>query len=324
VELGIAEEIVGAVREAIGQLGFDIATFKGAAAGTLLVPGAVADALLDQAAEFLLDEALGLNLATRIAIGSLGTLDYGLTTSATLREALERVSRYYSIATQRARIELVEDGPSARLVYHRVAGVDHSRHWIEFAFALIATRIRQTLGLDEQLAFTRVSFRHPAPTRQDTHDEFFGTRVEFGASEEWLAFDAALLDQPLRTASRSLAELLERRLRELAPQMGAGDPELDRIRRTLALLLDTGVSDLESLATKLDLSTRTLQRMLRDRKTSHTQLVDELRRARAVALLEAGERVATVATRLGFSDPSAFFRAYRRWTGKSPTGARKP
>jgi AraC-like DNA-binding protein len=109
-------------------------------------------------------------------------------------------------------------------------------------------------------------------------------------------------------------------MRELAPIMATTDPVLDRVRRTLVAMLDDGVTDLDVLAVRLGENKRTLQRWLRERSTSHSRLLDELRSTRAAVLLDSGIRVVEVATRLGFAEPSAFFRAYRRWTGTSPRG----
>jgi AraC-like DNA-binding protein len=317
---GIAGEVVGVVAKAITELGFDVARVPGISLDDRLVPGSRADALFEDASAYLLDDALGLSVAARIPLGSLGPLDYGLCTSETLREALDRVARHYSVVTQRARIELVEDG-RACLVYHRLPGIAHSRHWIEFAFAAIATRIRQTAGVPTQ-PFLEVTFVHPSPPRRDAHDEFFGTKVVFDAELDRMAFDQALLDRPLLTASRSLAELLEKRLEQLAPMMAVVDPILDSVRRAATKLLDAGALELDALATELAMTKRTLQRTLTERQTSYTALVDDVRRGRATELLEAGYRVVDVAARLGFTDPSSFFRAYRRWTGTSPRGTR--
>ncbi|HEY4056048.1 MAG TPA: AraC family transcriptional regulator, partial [Kofleriaceae bacterium] len=142
----------------------------------------------------------------------------------------------------------------------------------------------------------------------------------FDAPQDRLTFASDLLALPLHTASKPLAELLERRMKEIAPERAIDDPVLDRTRRTLGAMLEAGETDVKTLASRLGESTRTLQRALGQRNTSHSQLLDELRRQRAQELLDAGLRVADVAQRLGFAAPSAFFRAYRRWTGTSPRG----
>jgi AraC-like DNA-binding protein len=83
------------------------------------------------------------------------------------------------------------------------------------------------------------------------------------------------------------------------------------------------VTSLDALAARLERPKRTLQRELSRRGTSHQGLVDEARRTRAQAMLETGVTVAEVSDRLGFSEPSAFFRAFRRWTGETPKQHRR-
>ncbi|HEY4177407.1 MAG TPA: AraC family transcriptional regulator ligand-binding domain-containing protein [Kofleriaceae bacterium] len=315
-ELGIAEDVVAAVRREIEALGFVPKELPAASPG--LVVGTAADVLFEEASEFLLDSALGISLAGRVPIGGLGALDYGLVTSATLRDALNLLTRYYSIATQRVRLELEEGSDRSAVVGTRLPNIHHSRHWIEFSFAVFASRIRQTLSR-EDITFD-IAFKHPAPPTRGQAEEHFRGSVQFDAPQDRLTFATEHLGLALHTASKPLAELLERRMKEIAPERAIDDPVLDRVRRTLGQMLEAGETDVKTLAARLSESTRTLQRTLGQRNTSHSQLLDELRRQRAQELLDAGLRVADVAQRLGFAAPSAFFRAYRRWTGTSPRG----
>ncbi len=89
------------------------------------------------------------------------------------------------------------------------------------------------------------------------------------------------------------------------------------------VVLASGAITVEEIAHQLDRSARTLQRELAERGTSVRDLVDDVRRARAIELLASGLTVSEVAERLGFSEPGAFYRAFRRWTGKAP-GAFRP
>jgi len=316
----ISGEIVAPVLQALEACGVDRAALGAfpPAAGDM-VPGAAADRWLDAAADLLHDEALGLTLARRLPIGALGLIDYALCASTSLRAALARVARHYGAVTQRVYLSLHEAPPQAMLLFERRSGTAHSRHWIEFSFAIIAERMRQTLGRD--VRFERVSFRHGPPASADAHDAFFGTRVAFSAPGDRLCFAHALLDGRLRTAAAALAELLDGQMAARRPpeDAHASDALVCRVRQKLRSLLDDGDVRVETVATELATSTRTLQRELGRRGTSHKALLDEVRRDRALELLNEGRStVAEIAGRLAYAEPSAFFRAFRRWTGTSP------
>jgi AraC-like DNA-binding protein len=315
-ELGISAAIVAPVLRALGELGFSqTPTPPDGAEG--VVPGGTADAVLDAAAAQLKDEALGLNIARRMPLGSLGTLDYALVTSATLREGLERTARYYALATQRVTLELEEHDGRATLRFGRKKDVKHSRHWLEFSFGIITERIRQTLA--RTVAFDEVAFVHAAPKDARAHEAFFGRRVTFSAPCDLFSFDAKLLELPLRTAAASLADVLEAKMRALEPALQHDDAYVDQVRRVVGDLLQRRDPSLGSVLARLNTPRRTLQRELARRGTSHSALLDEARRTRGLELLESGGlTVAEVSEHLGFSEPSSFFRAFRRWTGQSP------
>jgi AraC-like DNA-binding protein len=317
-ERGISSAIVMPVLRALEQAGLDLEAHVPALLGEAqeeFVVGAAVDQSLNDAAERLGDPALGITLARRIPIGALGLIDYALCTSASLREALGTVARHYGVATQRVRLTLLERDGLALLAFERLHGIEHSRHWIEFSFAILADRMRSTLG--QQVVFEEVAFAHEAPAVQARHDEFFGVPVQFSQPDDHFGFSVALLDLPLRTASRSLAELLADRLREIEPAVG--DPFLARAQRVVVELLDQGECGLAAAAAGLRCSARTLQRRLATLGTSHRGLLDDVRRERSVQLLGQNQfSVADVAAKLGFSETSAFFRAFRRWTGTSP------
>jgi AraC-like DNA-binding protein len=312
-EPGISQEIVHGVGRALAELGY---APRAAVSGSY-VAGSVADGIFDDAAKQLKDEALGVHLAQRIPIGALGQLDYLLCTSASLRVALTRVAKYYGVVTQRVRLELVEEPPRALLVFTRQPGVAQSRHWVEFPFSIITARIRQTLG--EPVELIAVELSHEAPKIQAVHDAFFGVPVTFSAPRDAISFPSRLLELPLATAAESLAQVLETRMQELEPKR---DLLLDQVRHAVLELLDRGQVGLKPTAAKLARSARTLQRELQQRGTSHQAIVDELRAKRALTLLEApNTNVTEVSWKLGFSEPSAFFRAFRRWTGTTPAAA---
>jgi AraC-like DNA-binding protein len=97
---------------------------------------------------------------------------------------------------------------------------------------------------------------------------------------------------------------------------------LDRIRRCIDHHLPSGAPTLHDVAGELRMSPRTLQRKLRERGTSCSEVTDELRRELAVELVRREEAPLTIAFRLGFRDATSFYRAFRRWTGTTPGGFR--
>jgi AraC-like DNA-binding protein len=320
-ELGIARDVVSPVIDALRALGFDAAAEVSnlEASADSVVPGALADRLLDAAAAKLDREDLWIEIARRVPIAALGLLDYALCTSATLRDALERVSVHYGLLTQRVGLRLVESKTTAALVLERAKGITHSRHWIEFSFGALAERARQTMA--REMVFEEVSFVHEAPTKPSSHEAFFGRPVLWNQPEDRLVFARSLLDQRLLTASTALGDLLDVKIRELEKKESS-DAFVERARAEMILLLDEGDVKLDTLATRLRLTRRTLQRELARRKLSHKELLDDIRKERASALLGEALTVNEVSERLGYSEPSAFFRAYRRWTGTSPRAGR--
>jgi AraC-like DNA-binding protein len=316
-EPGISRDILVPVAAALARMGFSSGDSTGTGTDGF-VPGSAADDLLDRASAQLKDPALGLTLAEKIPMGSLGILDYALTTSSSLGDALSRVAAHYAIVTQRVQMQLHDEPAGPQLALERRAGIAHNRHWIEFSLALIATRIRETMG--PPTVVVGVEFIHPAPVEGPRYSDFFGVPVTFSRTCDVLRLTAGALARPLLTACAAMASLLDAKLRELAP-LASDDSFIQSTRRAIMAGLDARDCGLESALARLKMSRRTLQRELRKRGTSHQALLDEIRRDRALTLLQQNVKVAEVAFELGFSEPSAFFKAFHRWTGRTPKGA---
>lgn len=286
-----------------------------------LVGGHAADLMFDDAAAALRDPALAITVAKRLPIGALGELDYALVASDDLGTGLTRVARYYRLGTERVHLTLERTDRRATLVFRPADDLRYSPYWREFALAIIARRIRQAIGTN--VRFEEVAFAHPEPKDTRPHAAFFGVPVRFGADADRLGFDASLLERRLRTAVATLGDLLEAKMREMAPPENQ-DAFVARVRRTIASVLDGRDVTLGSVASKLGTSTRTLQRELERARTSHKALVDDVRKERALRMLESGKiPIRTISEQLAFSEPRAFFRAFRRWTGTSPAALRK-
>jgi AraC-like DNA-binding protein len=308
---GVSAPIVFAAARAIRDAGVPVSDPPETAG---YVPGPLADAVLEQGAKALGDPTIGLTVARRLPPGSLGPLDYALFTSETWGAAIHLVAKYYAVASERVRLTIEDRGAETAIVLGREPPLDANRFWVELSLGLIVERARQSLGADWKPL--RVAFAHPAAAPTTGHAAWFGAPVAFGAPADELVFATSWMTTASHTAMGSLAEVLEARLAELVPP--DADPMMLRIRDAVARAMDRGPFEISQVASALELSTRTLQRALRDRGVKFSDVVDDLRRIRALEYLRSGQTIAEVAARIGFSDPSALFRAYRRWTGTTP------
>jgi AraC-like DNA-binding protein len=141
--------------------------------------------------------------------------------------------------------------------------------------------------------------------------------IRFGAPSNRLVFAADLLDTPLTTADPVATQLARAQCeRELAAIVDAGLP--GRVRAAIVARADHVVA-LPEVARELGVSTRTLKRKLADHATTFSAILDDVRRQRALLLLDNRElSIAEIATRLGFTETPNFTRAFRKWTGTTP------
>jgi AraC-like DNA-binding protein len=250
-----------------------------------------------------------LTLARAAAAHPLGLLGNLIWTSGTLRDALGRAVKFYGVVTQRTSLALV-DGDVVTLRQHAVAG--RGAILAEYPFASLVLRAR--IATSGRFAARAVRFAH-AGSSTVAYREVFGVEVEFGTRDE-IEIDRAMLDLRLASGDPLTVGVLESTAAQLVAAQ-AQDPFLDRVRRAAADQLAVEPS-LASIAKALGTSERTLRRQLEQHETSLRAVLDDVRRARADELLAAGSPLKEIAFVLGFSEPSAFSRAYKRWTGKAP------
>ncbi len=274
--------------------------------------------LYDLAASATGDDCFGLHVGERVDLRGFDVLGYAVMNSATVGEALDRTVRYYAIWTDGSAFATETAGRDARLRYEYRGRRDAPRrHECEATLAMVVVSIRALL--DDDWTPHRVAFEHAAPTCGSEHGRVFGVRPRFGARANEIAFERALLDRRISRADASLSEIVDRHAEELLARAPTPDDIVGRVRRCLDEALRGGDPSLGAIARRLGASPRTLQRRLRDEETSHQELLDETRRALALRYVARRDvSLAEIAYLLGYSEPAAFHRAFRRWTGETP------
>ncbi|GAB2513971.1 AraC family transcriptional regulator [Nocardia heshunensis] len=265
----------------------------------------------------------GVRAAAIATHGRLNVWDYLFSSGATLGESLRTVVGMRAVlADPHGRGEVLESG--GLLTVRDVAAVDPGPIMgivEEFTLSLMLQRARLATG--QHLVPVRVRLRHRAPTNHRYLVDVFGTgRIDFGAPYSEIVFlDVAALpiagDPHLGRIHRHYAELL------LGAAKPAPSPH-DRVRAAIRDALRDGDADLGTVARRLIVSPRSLQRQLHERGTTWRDEIAAIRHEQATNLLrETDLPLQSIAARLGYTDPRSFRRAFHRHTGQSPTDFRR-
>jgi AraC-like DNA-binding protein len=265
------------------------------------------------------DPAFGLNIAEAVDRQQLGLLGYLCRSASTAGDALQVLADNARFLSDSLHMTLQADRDRVRLRFE--AGSGANRHGREALMALLTLSARRVLG--RELSPREVRFRHPRPADLTVHKRIFRAPLSFMQRADELVIDRAVLELPMPGADRTLHVILLSHTRTLLERSPAHDGLIERLRRTVEEGLRTHELGLSRLADALHLSPRTLQRRLSDEGTSLHSVIDETRRDLALRLLDADVPIAEAAYLVGFSEPSAFHRAFKRWTGGTPAERRK-
>jgi len=318
-----------AVVAACGRLGMDAGQLlreAGIAPAALedpdaRLPAAQADALWQAAYRAASTGHLALEAAEATPFGAFRVLDFLGATASTLGEGLGLVARYFPIVDPRGIIQVEERPRRVALRFGAASGAELPRPAQEYTLAVLLGRARHAVARPLQPAAVTFTFPRPADLRPCLR--VFGVEPRFGAPAAELSFARGDWDRPTGMTDPGLFALLGAHVRGLVRGTSSADDLLARVRGAIARDLRGGAPTLAGTARRLALSPRTLQRRLAEEDASHAQLLAEVRQTRAEAFLRAGDvSVAEVSWLLGFSEQSAFTRAFRRWTGHAPTAFR--
>jgi AraC-like DNA-binding protein len=277
------------------------------------------------------DPAIGLALCPRQPLIGLGSLSSLILSAPDLRSGLQRMARYTGLISPTTSIGM--DMPSTgialgvaqhvcRITLRISAGktaVPQQRY--DFMAATLLKGMHWLIG--EQVTPLRVHHPYAAPADPAPWERAFGCPVHFGAAAFVIELPLAALDQPFPTSDPTVGEMCERRVAQLAAQQGGYVTA--RVRQALLQLISKGDPRRELVAATLCMSERTLQRRLIEEGTSFAELVDDTRRELARRyLVDGGFSPAEMSLALGFSDPSNFYRACKRWFGRTPNTCSVP
>lgn len=289
-----------------------------------MVNGAVVDRAWTVAMERTGDPDLGLHLGEAVQPASLGLVGFAMLSCSTLGAAIEKLARYWNLMSDATAVEWGRAGDRVRIELNVIDlpgnFLMHSRHAAESSLSAALTLAKHLAG--RPLPLFDVASTYPQPKSVREYERIFGRTPRFGAEANRIEFAAEALDWPVMHANAKLLETFEVQMQaRLAP---VPETLVGRVRQEMAQGLRGRLPDLETVAKALHMSSRSLQRDLQTSGTSFRQVLDELRQELAISYLaEAKHSIADVSFLLGFSEPSAFHRSFRKWTGQTPTEFRR-
>jgi len=285
------------------------------------LPAGAVDAAARAAAARIADPAFALRAAHCWHPSDLGALGYAWLASSTLRTALGRLERYGRILGERGRFRLVDAPRGLRVAFeHRRQDPLVAALGTDYALSLVMGMCRMNFG--DALRPAEVSLGRARPRDTAPWERFFGCRVAFGAAQNAFLLLRRDADAPLPVANRQLAGTLDAMLAKQLAELDRGNVAA-RCKAALLDRLASGESPEQDIAKALHMSRRTLQRKLADADLTYQQLLDDTRRELALRYIDdPGRSFTEITFLLGFSGQSAFTRAFRRWTGGSPSAYR--
>lgn len=267
----------------------------------------------------------GVLVGATTPFGTYDVVDYLAASSATVGAALQKLCRYFPLINPG--VEIVLAAPSANTgaeVTFRHRTPEPAEFFDDYTAGIIVSRFRDAAG--ESFAVERVAFQRPDPLAtawRERLEKFFGCRVETGAPQTAFTFPRHVWDARMLHDNTALHRTLEEHAQAMLRQLEHESSFVDRVRQAVLEGLADGEPRIEDVAKRLGATPRTVQRRLQAENLSFSQVVDDVRAHLAERyLLDPTFSVGEVAYLLGYSETSAFGRAFKRWRGVSPAAFR--
>ncbi|MFE8071249.1 AraC family transcriptional regulator [Marinobacteraceae bacterium S3BR75-40.1] len=268
------------------------------------------------------DPALGLRVGEVVDPDRMGLVGHVFFNCDTLGHALQQYVKLQGLINEAVLIRFTKDEHWVSLIWEPVAPELYCVPDMERTLAAAVTRARHFIH--PQLKIDRLTLAHPEPDHRPEYERIFQCPLQFGAASTSLRFERRYLDWPLPHRNPYVYSALLGHVNRLLARMRPQRLVSRQVKRLISRQLPHGTPDVDSIAQKLHMSRQTLYRKLKHEGQSFQNLVEDVRRTRALRLVE-GEKYALseIAFLLGFSELSAFSRAFKRWTGESPARYRE-
>jgi AraC-like DNA-binding protein len=269
------------------------------------------------------DQLLGLHVAAEMDMRAIGILFYLMGSSRTVSEALENFARYSQTTNEALVAEISRLKDEVILTIRHVEELhEPHRQFFELVALWFLRALRRETNRD--FALLRITFTHTRNTDQTEVHRLLRCPVNFGQAVDSWVLPQRAMDLPIVFGDSYLLQILAAYAKDLLAERHSITGLQSMVASQLANLLSSGESGAAAVARRLGMSTRSLTRQLSKEGTTFGEIRERLRQRLASRYL-ADDRLSVlqIAWLLGYSEPGAFCHAFKRWTGTSPSRARK-
>ena len=272
--------------------------------------------LWEQAVMVIDDPTFGVKMVKHWHPSMMGALGYAWLVSSTLRRAMGRVDRYIHTVSQGLNTKLEDTPAGLKLSFFIDDSVDIKPQQHTLIIAVVLHMCRFNYG--DELVASEICLARDEPDDKAAIDSFFRSEVRFDAEVDSITIARADADAELSSANKQIALMHDEMLMKYLIEIKKGDI-VDQVKNIILENLPDGQVTDGLVASELNLSERSMQRRLQEHQTTFRFLLDTVREMVAKQYIENPmNRMSDIAFLLGFSEQSAFSRAFKKWTGKSP------
>lgn len=274
---------------------------------------------VNQCPQFLAVEGLGLSIGEKLDLAAHGALTYAILSSDTYLKGFEVFRRYQKLCSQfiEFKVDTVKHEVIFDFTVTETMSAELYRFYMECALSGTYTFLKQYLSAPNMKATFHFDF--PEPGYSHLYHTMFGDSITYRAGKNTLSFSASLTDRAPTTANERIYSLAEQQCRALLSELNSNANLVERIYNFL-LQSPWGFPSQENIAEQLSMSIRTLRRRLSELGTDYQTLVDAVRETLAKKYLRETEwSIYEIGEMLGYSEATNFKRAFKRWTGSTPS-----
>lgn len=262
---------------------------------------------------------LPLRTGASMRLDEYGALGLAFKAAPTLGGSYARIARYARLWTSVVEYSLEPDGENTWFHLHRAGARRLGLRLSNEATLASAAAIAREVAPDAVFKPLEVHVGHPAPKTIAHHEAYFGCPVTFESDRDALLLSPASMQSANRLGDEGITRYLTGHLEQELARVAGTQTIAERTKDVIARALSEGLPKMQDVARRLGMSARSLHRRLADDGLTFQVLAEDTRQELAIGLLrDERHSIAEIAYLTGFSEQSAFTRAFKRWTGSTP------